>query len=98
MNHLPDDVLKIIWEFDDTYRKEYKKCMDQIEKSRELHNEINDGLLRRGEINIFQLHDKYTYLNFIFHEYLRRQSYYSMSWLDRMLSFDRRIIVPCPDL
>ena len=40
MNHLPDDVLKIIWEFDDTYRKEYKKCMDQIEKSRELHNEV----------------------------------------------------------
>lgn len=93
MNHLPDDVLKIIWEFDDTYRQEYKKCMDQIEKSREEY----ERLIRRGEINPYLLHE-YTYLKFTFKEYLKRQSYYRMAWIDRMLLYDRRVIVPCPDL
>ena len=44
--------------------------MDQIEKSRELNNELL-MIYFVGQINVFQLHDKYTYLNFIFHEYLR---------------------------
>lgn len=97
MNHLPDDVLKIIWEFDDTYREEYKKCMDQIEKSREEYNQYYERLIRRDEINRNLLHE-YTYLKFTFNEYLKRQSYYRMAWIDRMLLYDRRVIIPCPDL
>ena len=97
MNHLPDDVLKMIWEFDDTYRQEYKKCMDQIEKSREEYNKYYEGLIRRDEINRHLLHE-YTYLKFTFNEYLKRQSYYRMAWIDRMLLYDRRVIIPCPKL
>lgn len=97
MSHLPDDVIKLIWEFDDTYRQEYKKCMDQIEKSREEYNQYYERLIRRDEINRNLLHE-YTYLKFTFNEYLKRQSYYRMAWIDRMLLYDRRVIIPCPDL
>ena len=89
MNHLPDDILKIIWNFDNTYHEEYKKCMDQIEKSRELYNEYYERLIRRDEINRYLLHE-YTYLKFTFNEYLKRQSYYRMDWFSRYF-YDNRL-------
>jgi len=97
MNHLPDDIIKLIWKFDDTYRQEYKKCMDQIEKSREEYNKLITSFNFRAYQSQYEI-DRYTYLKFTFNEYLKRQSYYRMAWIDRMLLYDRRVIVPCPDL
>lgn len=37
MNNLPDDIKRIIWEFDNTYHKKYKTCISQIKDSKKLH-------------------------------------------------------------
>ena len=37
MNHLPDDIKRIIWEFDKTYHVKWKTCVKHIKKMKKMH-------------------------------------------------------------
>ena len=37
MNHLPDDIKRIIWEFDKTYHLKWKACVRHIKKIKKMH-------------------------------------------------------------
>ena len=37
MNHLPDDIKRIIWEFDKTYHVKWKTCVRHIKKIKKMH-------------------------------------------------------------
>ena len=71
MNNLPDDIKRIIWEFYETYHIKYKKCKDEIEYCKELHQfHKNRFYFTRYEI------DEFPYSKFIFKYYLKSKRYY----------------------
>lgn len=37
MNNLPDDIKRIIWEFDNTYHIKWKSCIRDIKKIKKMH-------------------------------------------------------------
>ena len=37
MNKLPDDIKRIIWEYDNTYHIKYKSCVRHIKESKKMH-------------------------------------------------------------
>ena len=37
MNNLPDDIKRIIWEFDNTYHVKWKSCIRDIKKIKKMH-------------------------------------------------------------
>ena len=66
MNNLPDDIKRIIWEYDNTYQIKYKSCIKQLKESKKMHiiyKKSSYNKLRRSDILSFSKFVLTLYIN-----------------------------------
>ena len=45
--NLPDDVMRLIWDFDGTYKEKYNYCVKQLKSVKKLHIQYKKNNYRR---------------------------------------------------
>ena len=52
MHNLPDDIKRLIWEYDNTYQIKYKACIKHLKESKKMHIIYKKSSYIRSPINI----------------------------------------------
>jgi|TARA_B100001093_G_scaffold520001_1_gene611990 hypothetical protein len=71
MHNLPDDIKRLIWEYDNTYQIKYKTCIKHLKESKKMHiiyKKSSYNKLRRSDILPFS---KFVLKRYINHQYSR---------------------------
>jgi hypothetical protein len=68
MHNLPDDIKRIIWEFDRTYHVKYKSCVRQLKDSKKFYK-----MYKASSYNILRRCDILTFSKFILRKYINHQ-------------------------
>ena len=80
MNNLPDDIKRIIWEFDGTYRIKYKSCLRQIKESNKFYKMYKVSCYNTRRPSDILPFSKFVLKKYINHQYshtLHKWWYYS---------------------
>ena len=74
--NLPDDVMRLIWDFDGTYKEKYNSCIKQLKSVKNLHKKYkkNNYRIIKNIPNFIEYYLNY-YLNKNYSKTLFRYNY-----------------------